>query len=193
MHRLHFYQLSKRALLESRSIENKPYTAPSLPRYAKIVPKSYFNNQHHLSVEILRERCTRTLEPGRLIKRAARVRVRRVEKRSIKSLVYGRPHSSATPFLQHILQPRPHTPALADSLPHVPFVTPRSLPASRARFASSLLSTTGVASRRARARAYSPGYGTPPLDGDGGRKRERDRASACNRTRTSRPYERGSL
>lgn len=34
-------------------------------------------------------------------------RERGVEKRSIKSLVYGRPHSSATPFLQHILQPSP--------------------------------------------------------------------------------------
>lgn len=35
--------------------------------------------------------------------------MRGVEKRSIKSLVYGRPHSSATPFLQHILQPHPQS------------------------------------------------------------------------------------
>lgn len=59
-------------------------------------------------------------------------------KRSIKSLVYGRPHSSATPFLQHILQPFPprpltpfpaltHRPWLLLLAPHA--LTPVSVPA----------------------------------------------------------------
>jgi len=99
-------------------------------------------------------------------------------------LVYGRPHSSATPFLQHILQSRLHIPGLGVPLSLFRFRSPPldSLAGSRARFASPPFGGGGwqsrarsfVAASLARSHARSSSYAGSPLDGDGGRKRKRD-------------------
>lgn len=93
---------------------------------------------------------------------------RGVEKRSIKSLVYGRPHSSATPFLQHILQPHPK-PALPLAPTRLAHHGPPSSAAPRARFTPTV--TPVFAKGRWRPVPVNE-FARPPLGGNRTRGRE---------------------